>query len=168
MANISERQFVRQQGFRNASAASCEHLYPALMFQPRVLAMIIVLGVALQSPGIWLVLSILLWWSALVPARNPFDAIYNRFAARPRKLPLLEPAPGPRRLAQAIAGTLSAGAALCLLRGSQAGAWIFEGELVAAVTALVLGRFCVGSYLFHLLRGDVVFANRTLPWSSSG
>lgn len=167
MTDITARQFVRQQGFRDASATSCEHLYPALMFQPRIVAMVIVLGVALQSPGIWLVLAILLWWSALVPTRNPFEAIYNSVAARPRGLPSIEPAPAPRRFAQAMAGTLSAGAALCLLAGSPVAAWVFEGVLVAAVGALVLGRFCLGSYLFHLLRGDVVFANRTLPWSSS-
>lgn len=167
MSDIAERQFVRQQGFPDASVGSCEYQYPALMFQPRVLAMVIVLGVALQSPGVWLILAALLWWNALVPAKNPFDAIYNSVAARPQKLPSLQPAPGPRRFSQAIAGTLSAGAALCLFAGSRVGAWIFEGVLVVAVAALVVGRFCIGSYFFHLLRGDVVFAHRTLPWSKS-
>ena len=34
-----------------------------------------------------------------------------------------------------------------------------------ALGALVFGRFCLGSYLYHLLRGETSFANRTLPWS---
>jgi hypothetical protein len=29
----------------------------------------------------------------------------------------------------------------------------------------VFGRFCLGAYLFHLLRGEVAFANSTLPWA---
>jgi hypothetical protein len=34
--SIAKRQFVRQQGFRDAPAASCEYQYSALMFQPRL------------------------------------------------------------------------------------------------------------------------------------
>jgi hypothetical protein len=37
--------------------------------------------------------------------------------------------------------------------------------VVVALGALVLGRFCLGSYLYHVLRGETTFANRTLPWS---
>jgi hypothetical protein len=36
---------------------------------------------------------------------------------------------------------------------------------LGALGALVLGRFCLGSYLYHVLRGETTFANRTLPWS---
>jgi hypothetical protein len=40
-----------------------------------------------------------------------------------------------------------------------------EYVLAAALVALFFGKFCLGSYLFHLLRGDAAFANRTLPWA---
>ncbi len=33
--------------------------------------------------------------------------------------------------------------------------------------ALIFGKFCLGSYVFHLLRGEAAFANRTLPWVRS-
>ena len=63
-----------------------------------------------------------------------------------------------------MAGTLLAGAGLASVAGRLAVARALEGVLVVALGALVLGRFCLGSYLYHLLRGDASFANRTLPW----
>ena len=63
-----------------------------------------------------------------------------------------------------MAGTLLAGAGLALVAGRLAVAWALEGVVVVALGALVLGRFCLGSYLYHCLRGDASFANRTLPW----
>jgi hypothetical protein len=165
LSDIAERQFVRQQGFRDASATSCAHQYPALMFQPRLIAGIVVLAVALQSAVILLILAGVLWWSALVPRRNPFDALYSAAIARPRNLPPLQPAPEPRRFAQRMAGTLLAGAGVATVAGWRVAAWTLEGVVLIALGALVLGRFCVGSYIYHLLRGDAGFANHTLPWS---
>jgi hypothetical protein len=37
--------------------------------------------------------------------------------------------------------------------------------LVAAFSLLVFGKFCLGAYIFHVLRGEGSFANRTLPWA---
>jgi hypothetical protein len=39
--------------------------------------------------------------------------------------------------------------------------------LLAALAALIFGRFCLGSYLFLLFTGQVEFANRTLPWAGT-
>ncbi|HKH75309.1 MAG TPA: hypothetical protein VKA59_28325 [Vicinamibacterales bacterium] len=54
-----------------------EELYSALMLQPRIVGVIVALGIIVQSPLVFLILSSLLLWSAVVPTRNPFDAIYN-------------------------------------------------------------------------------------------
>ncbi len=165
MSEIAKRQFVRQQGFGDATAASCAYQYPALMFQPRLLAGVVLLAILLQSAALFLVLAGILWWNALVPGRNPFDALYNRTVAAPRNLPPLTPAPAPRRFAQGMAGTFLGGAGLALLAKRPGLAWALEGLVAVALVALVFGRFCLGSYLFHLLRGESSFANRTLPWS---
>jgi Domain of unknown function (DUF4395) len=165
MSENAKRQLVRQQGFGDPPAASCARLYSALMFQPRLLAGIILLAVLLQSATMFLVLAGILWWNVLVSPRNPFDALYNRAVAAPRNLPSLSPAPAPRRFAQGMAGTILGGAGLALLAGRPLLAWILEGLVVVALGALVFGRFCLGSYLYHLLRGETGFANRTLPWS---
>jgi hypothetical protein len=58
-----------------------------------------------------------------------------------------------------------AAAGLAIIAGRPRLAWLFEGMLTLAVGGLVFGRFCLGSYLFHLLRGERSFAHRTLPWS---
>ena len=165
MSEIAKRQFIRQQGYGDASAASCAYQYPALMFQPRLLAVVVLLAILLQSAAMFLVLAGILWWNVLVPSRNPFDALYHQAIAAPRQLPRVPPAPAPRRFAQGMAGTILAGAGLALLAARPGLAWILEGLVVVALGALVLGRFCLGSYLYHLLRGETRFANRTLPWS---
>ena len=33
--------------------------------------------------------------------------------------------------------------------------------------ALLFGKFCLGAYVYHLLRGNVALANGTCPWSDS-
>jgi hypothetical protein len=41
--------FVKQQGFEGASARTCAYQYPALMFQPRVIGVLVLAGVLLQA-----------------------------------------------------------------------------------------------------------------------
>lgn len=156
--------FILQQGLQEPSREFCPVQYSALQFQPRVVGVVLLAGVVLQSGAVFLALSALLWWSALLPRWNPFDALYNRTSgARPGSVSL-GPAPAPRRFAQGMAGTFALAIGLSLLVGWRAAAYILEGVFVAAVAALVFGGFCFGSFVFHLLRGRAAFAKRTLPW----
>ncbi|SRR6266545_128881 len=41
------------------------------------------------------------------------------------------------------------------------------GLIAVAFAALLFGRFCLGAYVYHLLKGNVAFANGTCPWSDS-
>ena len=164
MNDSAQLNFVRQQGFRDAAAASCGHRYPALMWQPRVIGVIVVVGLVLQAWPVFVLLSAVLWWNVLVPRLNPFDALYNGLVATPRDLPKLTPAPPPRRFSQAMAATFNLGIGLALLLGHATVAYVLEALLVVALTALIFGRFCLGSYLWHLSTGEAAFANRTLPW----
>ncbi|HEY8258220.1 MAG TPA: DUF4395 family protein [Gemmatimonadales bacterium] len=165
MSEVSKRQFVRQQGFRDAPAAACASQYSGLMFQPRLLGIFVVVAIVLQSAPMLLSLGAILWWNVLAASHNPFDALYNRVIATPRGLAPLTPAPPPRRFSQGMAGTILAGAGVALLTGRPGLAWTLEALVVVALGALVFGRFCLGSYLYYLLRGETGFANRTLPWS---
>ena len=160
--------FVRQQGFEAATAPACDLQYPALMFQPRVVGVVVLAGVILQSPFLFLALSAVLWWSALVPRLNPFDALYQLLVATRRRRPPLTAAPGPRRFAQALAATFALLIGVCLFAGWDTTARILEAVFIVAVGALVFGAFCLGSYAFHVLAGHAKFANRTLPWRRSG
>ena len=42
--------------------------------------------------------------------------------------------------------------------------FVTTGLILVAMAALIFGKFCLGSYIFHLIRGRVSFANATLPW----
>lgn len=168
MPHTSEINFVRQQGFADAGAAACSHAFPALMFQPKVIGTLVAFALVLQSWQIFLALAAVLWWNVLAPSRNPFDLLYNRLVAGPRGLPRLTPAPAPRRFAQGMAATFMLLIGVALFSGWRGAAWVLEGLLVTALAALIFGKFCLGSYIYHLLRHDVEFANRTLPWSRRG
>jgi Domain of unknown function (DUF4395) len=165
MAGLAREHFVQQQGFEQEDAAGCATRYPALMFQPRVVGVIVLVALVLQSAPLFVILAALLWWNALRPAYNPFDYLYNRLIAEPKRLQTLDPAPPPRRFAQGMAGTFMLVIGVCLLAGWFTAAWIVQGLLLVALTALVFGRFCLGSYIYYLLHGRIDFANHTLPWA---
>ena len=164
----AELNFVRQQGFPQAQASDCPTQYRALMFQPGVIGTLVLIGLVAQSPVLFLALSAVLAWNVLLPAWNLFDALYNHLIAIPRGLPRLTPAPGPRRFAQGMACAFTLGIGLSLLAHWRVLAWVLEGFLVIALSALVFGKFCLGSYLFLLLRGQRTYAHQTLPWSRAG
>lgn len=158
-------RFVRQQGFRRGTPHFCERRYPALMLQPRLIGMLLLVGIVLHEPWFFLALGAVLIWCGLLPRLNPFDALYNAVAAGHEEWPELPPAPGPRRFAQGLAGTLMLVIAAAQLSGLH---WVVAGLevlLLVAVAVLVFGRFCLGSYLFHHLRGEADFARRTAPWA---
>lgn len=146
----SQIRFIRQQGFATENAD--EQLYSALMLQPRAIGVIVALGIVVQSPVLFLVLSGVLLGSAVVPTRNPFDAFYNRVVARPRMFPPLGIAPAPRRFAMGTAGTVALTIGIALLIGATTIAWVFEGLFAVAVVQVVFADVCGAANLYHLLR----------------
>ena len=171
MRSSSVPNFMRQQGFAEEPRDACEMHFEALYFQPRIVFPIVLLAIVLQffsvplSAALFGALSAVLWWNTLVPSLNPFELVYNTLIAEPRRQRLLEPAPGPRRFAQGMAAAFTLGAAVAMLQGAHVVAWVLQALLVAAFSALLFGRFCLGAYIYHLLRGRAAFANSTLPWA---
>jgi Domain of unknown function (DUF4395) len=172
MASQVIRNFMKQQGFAEEPSVSCDMHFAGLYFQPRIVGPLVVVGIVLSVlelvfvSAVWfLVLSALLWWNVIFPALNPFERFYNAAIARPRGKTLLPPAPGPRRFAQGMAAAFMLVVGIALLQGWMVTAWIFQAGLVAAFSALLFGKFCLGAYIYHLLRGEVAFANSTLPWA---
>ena len=160
----TKHNFILQQGLSDVAQEICSAQFTALQFQPRMVASLVLLGVILQSAALFLILSALLWWSALLPQWNPFDTVHNRlFSARPGAV-LLGPAPGPRRFAQGMAGTFSLVIGTLLLLGWGWAAFFFEAFFLSAIAALMFGHFCLGSFIYHILHGRASFAMRTLPW----
>jgi Domain of unknown function (DUF4395) len=159
------RNFMKQQGFSEEPPDACDMRFEGLYFQPRIVFPLVLLAIVLQSASLFYLLSALLWWNVLLPQQNPFEAVYNRFVAPLRGRNPLTPAPGPRRFAQGMAAAFLLGAALCLHGGQHGASWALQGLLVVAFSALLFGKFCLGAYVYHLLKGRVDFANSTLPWA---
>ena len=143
----SKIQFVRSLGYLDPHG----HLYSALMLQPRIVGAVTVTGLLLQTPWLFLALSAALGWSALVPTRSLFDAIYNH-VVRPRGLAPLRAAPAPRRFAGGLAAMFTLAIGVALLTGARSTAWALEALLAAAVAAVVFGRSCAGADLYEVLR----------------
>jgi hypothetical protein len=163
--------FMKQQGFVEEPHDACDMHFEGLYFQPRIVFPAVLVAILLQlvsmpaSWGLHVAISAVLWWNTLLPALNPFELAYNRWVARPKGRLELVPAPGPRRMAQGMAAAFNLGAATALGYGMMALAWVLQAMLVVAFSALLFGKFCLGAYIYHLLKGRVAFANSTLPWA---
>jgi Domain of unknown function (DUF4395) len=160
----ADRNFVLQQGLPDPAPGTCRPLMAALTFQPRVVALMFLAAILTQRPVGFLALAGLLWWGAVLPARNAFDALYRLVTRGNPSAVLLPLAPPPRRFAQALAGTFAAVIGLALSQGWRGLAYGVEGAFLLAIGALAFARLCFGSFLYYLLRGQFRFALRTLPW----
>ena len=146
---VSKLDFIREQGYPATSPD--DDLYSAAMLQPRIIGVVTVIGVLLQSGWLFTALGGVLLWSALAPTHNPFDALYNVAIARPRSLARLPAAPAPRRFAMALAGTMALVMGVALLARIPVVAWPLEVMFVLAVAAIVLTNRCAGAALYHAL-----------------
>jgi len=63
-----------------------------------------------------------------------------------------------------MAGSFALAIGMLLLLQLGTAALVVQVLFLAALAALVFGRFCLGSFLYHLLRGRSDFAIATLPW----
>lgn len=158
-------RFMAQQGFAAEEAARTRWHFRALQLQPICLAGLVVVAIALRSPQLFFALAALLVWNVAFPRWNPFERLYDWAVGRRSGKPPLRPAPPPRQFAQSLAATFMGATGACLTFGWWRGAAIFEVLILLALGALLAGRFCLGSYLFHTLRGRRQFANSTCPWS---
>lgn len=162
----AELNFIRQQGFVDATSGACALQYPALMWQPRATAVVVLVAILFQSWELFAFVGAVLVWNVAVPRLSICDALYNRLVAGPRGHLRLGPAPAPRRFAQGLAASFMIGAAVSLIAGWTVAAWALQGFVVIALGALLLGRFCIGSYVYLLLTGRGALARRTVPWAT--
>ena len=145
----SQIRFFVEQGYRVPGDDS--GWYSALRVQPAIVGLVVLLGAALQSAVVFFALALVLWWNALLPTVGPFELVLNR-RQRARGLPLLPPAPSPRRFAQGLAGLMAVVIATALLLGASLTAWIVEALLAAAAAMVVFAGRCAGSALFNALQ----------------
>jgi len=160
----AKRNFIVQQGFSPSCATTCDLQYSALLFMPRLLGLAFLAAAILRLPNLFFALGVLLWWCVVAPRFNPLNALYNWVMA-PVSGVTLTPAPAPRRFSQFLGGSFALAIAASQTTGAHTTALVLQAILLAAVAAVVFGGFCLGSFLFHILRGRPDVAMQTLPWA---
>src|SRR6266542_5510291 len=148
----AKRNFILQQGLCEPAAGTCPILYSALLFQPRLVGLWVVVAAILQSPLLFYALAAVLCWSALAPPRlNPFDALYDWTLARPGGITLAS-APAPRRFTQFLSCSFARAIGISLTLGWRMAALVLEAFFIVAIGALVFG-------------GVLLFCLSSLPWT---
>jgi hypothetical protein len=145
-------RFMAQQGFGDEDPARRRWHFGALQFQPAFLAFAVLLGIIFQSQTIFFALAAVLVWNVVFPPLNLFERLYDWVIGGPMSKPKLEPAPPPRRFAQGMAATFMAITGVSLALGWMIVAYVFEAFIVVALAALLGGKFCMGSHIYHILR----------------
>lgn len=168
MSSQATCNFVKQQGFPETPPDLSGRLFRALSFQPRVVGALTAVAIIFQSAPSFLALSAALWWSALLPQLNPFDAVHNSMFRSSTRSERLLPAPPPRRFSMGMAASFMLGIGVSLIAGWTSAAVVLQVFVGMALVALNLGKLCLGSYIYLLLRGKVSLANSTLPWAKAG
>ena len=70
--------------------------------------------------------------------------------------------PMARRFMQGMAASLMLIAGWALFAQQFLLSYIAQGFIAVAFSALLFGKFCMGAYLYHMLNGNLSFANRTI------
>jgi hypothetical protein len=167
----AKRNFILQQGLCEPVAGTCPIQYSALLFQRRLIGIWLAIATILQAQLMFFALAAVLWWSALVPRFNIFDALYNWILARSRGTSLT-PAPAPRRFAQFLAGTFALAIGISLVLGWRTTALVLEGFFIAAVGLLVFGGvlsrfFCLScpAWAHRLCQANSSLGYGCLTWA---
>lgn len=147
---VSQIRFINQLGFPGSQFP--DSFYTALMFQPRAIGVVVLLGVWLQSAWPFASLATVLWLSTWLPSLNPFDAVYNQAIAYPRGLRELSAPPAPRRFAQGLAGSVAMVIAIALFLDARLVAWLFQGLFIVALLAVVFRDNCAGAEVYLRLK----------------
>jgi hypothetical protein len=165
MANSAEYRFMQQQGFEVGDEESTKRHFYSLLFQPRIVGFLMLIAIIFQIAPVFLIVGAILWLNAILPRANPFERFYDAVIGSSKKYPALPPAPAPRRFMQGMAGSLMLISAFSIWNGWTLLAYISGAFIAGAFALLLFGKFCLGAYLFHTIKGNIAFANATCPWS---
>ena len=165
MSSPVVQNFMRQQGFADEPPDACNMHFAGLYFQPRIVFPLVLLAILLQSRWLFLALAAVLFWNvaraapqSLRAGLQPLRRRAPRHAAprsRPRTPPLR---PGHR-------GRLHLGRRRVPPAGMDRRLLGVPGLPGRGLLGPSLRKFCLGAWVFHVLRGEVAFANSTLPWA---
>ena len=157
MARLSTftKNNLNKQGFGTLDDEAKSRYALSLRFTPGISSILIVIGLAMQSP-IWLgSMALVALSGALLPSGMLIDLVYNlgvRYVFRVSPLP---PTPKPRQFSYLISTVFLTGSALSFYYGLSVLGFILGGMVVIGGTILATTLWCLGSWFYRLFFGHV-------------
>jgi hypothetical protein len=155
MARLSAftKNNLNKQGFGKLDEEAKSRYALPLRFSPGVATILIVIGLALQSP-IWLgSMALVALSGALLPSGMLIDLVYNLGVRHLFHAPPLPPTPKPRQFSYILSTVWLAGSALSFYYGLPVLGFILGGTVVIGATTLTTSLWCLGSWWYRLIFG---------------
>ena len=152
MAKLSTftKDNLNKQGFGSLDDEAKSRYALPLRFTPAVAVILIVIGLALDSP-IWLgAMSLVALSGALFPRWMILDLVYNLVVRHLFHAQALPATPTPRRFSYLISTVALAVSALSFHFGWEVLGFIEGGMVVIGATVLATSRWCLGSWFYRL------------------
>ncbi|MFA5872954.1 MAG: DUF4395 family protein [Anaerolineales bacterium] len=152
MAKLSAftKNNLNKQGFGKLDEEAKSRYALPLRFTPGVGTILIMIGLALQSP-IWLgSIALVTLSGALFPRGMLIDLVYNLGVRHLFHAPPLPSTPKPRRFSYILSTVLLAGSALSFYFGLAVSGFILGGMVVIGGTILTTSLWCLGSWYYRL------------------
>lgn len=141
------------QGFGYLDQEAKSRYALPLRFTPAVCAILIVIGLFLQSP-LWLgSVALVALSGALFPNGMITDLVYNFGVRHLFRAPPLPPTPKPRQFSYLLSASSLAGAALAFGFGLPVLGFILGGMVVVGATILATTLWCLGSWIYRMVFG---------------
>ena len=151
--NAFTKNSLNKQGFGKLDDEAKSRYALPLRFSPAVGTILIVIGLALQSP-IWLgSMALVALSGALFPNGMLIDLVYNLGVRHLFHAPLLPPTPKPRRFSYLLSTVFLAGSALSFYYGLSVLGFILGGMVIIGGTILTTTLWCLGSWWYRLIFG---------------
>jgi hypothetical protein len=141
---------LNKQGFGSLDDGAKSRYALPLRFTPAVALILIVVGLALQSP-IWLgAMSLVALSGALFPRGMVLDLVYNLVVRHFFHVQALPATPPPRRFSYVLSTVFLAASALSFHFGWAVLGFILGGMVAIGATILATSLWCLGSWFYRL------------------
>ena len=142
---------LNKQGFGKLDDAAKSRYALPLRFTPAVAAVLIIIGLVLQSP-IWIgSMALVALSGALLPSGMLIDLVYNLSVRHLFGAPALPPTPKPRQFSYLLSTVFLAGSALSFYYRLSMLGFILGGMVVIGSTILTTTLWCLGSWWYRLI-----------------
>ena len=157
MARLSTftKNNLNKQGFGTLDDEAKSRYALSLRFTPGISSILIVIGLAMQSP-IWLgSMALVALSGALLPSGMLIDLVYNLGVRHVFRVLPLPPTPKPRQFSYLISTVFLTGSALSFYYGLSVLGFILGGMVVIGGTILATTLWCLGAWFYRLFFGHV-------------